>query len=260
LNKGKFVVDLDAATVEVSDEKGTRLFSIGTAEGFNAVSDIWLRAGWDAKYVYSFTWMGRPIIQLPDDLIRIQEIIFAIRPTVVIETGIAHGGSLIFYASLLKAMDVTNAKVIGIDIEVRPHNRRAIEEHALFPYLILIEGSSIDPEIVKSVRSKVDDADRVMVMLDSNHTKQHVLAELEAYAPLVTPGSYIIAADGIMGSLTGAPRSSPDWDWNNPRQAALEFAGRRSDFVIEEPRFPFNEGATRDRVTYWPQAFIKRIR
>jgi cephalosporin hydroxylase len=151
-------------------------------------------------------------------------------------------------------------RVIGVDVEIRPHNRRAIEAHPLFPLITLIEGSSIDPSIVDQVKSQLRREERVMVFLDSAHQKQHVLEELRAYSPLVSPGSYIVAMDGIMEQLTGAPRSAPDWSWNNPRQAALEFVAENPNFVIEEPPFAFNEGTVTERVTYWPSAFIKRLR
>src|ERR1700737_2669358 len=173
--------------------------------------------------------MGRPIIQLPDDMIRAQEVIYAVRPTVVVETGVAHGGSLVFYASLLKAMG--GGRVIGVDIEIRPHNRRAIEAHELASQITLVEGSSTALDVVAKVRSLVQPTDRVFVMLDSNHSKAHVLAELRAYADLVSPGSYVVAADGIMADLVGAPRSHPDWGGNNPRAAAAEFLRGGDDFM-----------------------------
>jgi cephalosporin hydroxylase len=251
-------IDEQQGVVTVSEGASTRTYPLGTAEGFAAVSSAWLRAGWDAKYVYGFTWFGRPIIQLPDDLVRIQEVLFGLQPDVIIETGVAHGGSLVFYAGLCKVAG--RGRVIGVDIEIRSHNRRAIETHPLFPYITLIEGSSIAPDVVRRVKSLVQPGETVFVMLDSCHTKAHVLAELEAYAPLVTVGSYIVAADGIMGKVVGAPRTQQDWSWNNPREAARAFVAAHPDFVIDEPVAPFNEGAVRERVTYWPDGFIRRIR
>lgn len=232
-------------------------YSLDTPEAFELVSKMWLRVGWDTKYIYSFSWLGRPIIQLPDDMIRIQELVFQVKPDVIIETGIAHGGSLVFYASLCKAMD--KGRVIGVDIEIRSHNRKAIEAHFLIPYITMIEGSSVDRDIVQQVHALVKPGETVMIMLDSNHTKAHVLEELNAYAPLITPGSYIVAMDGIMQDVIGAPRTKLDWDWNNPQQAALEFVSKNPQFEIVEPPFLFNEGVTRQRVTYWPNALIRRI-
>ena len=251
-------IDLEQGTVSTDENGRTREYKLDTPEAFQIVSDAWLRAGWDNKYVYSFTWLGRPIIQLPEDMIRLQEVIHAVQPDVIVETGVAHGGALIFYASLCKAMD--RGRVIGVDVEIRPHNREAIASHFLAPLITLIEGSSIDPQVVSEVKSQIAPSETVMVMLDAAHQKQHVLAELEAYAPIVNPGSYIVAMDGIMENLAGAPRSQADWTWNNPRQAALEFVTNNPDFAIEEPRFNFNEGNVTERVTYWPSAFIKRLR
>ena len=249
-------IDLEQGFVEVEDGAQTVRHGLDTPEAFELVSRVWLRAGWDTKYVYSFTWLGRPIIQLPEDMVRIQEVIFDVQPDVIVETGVAHGGSLIFYASLCKAMD--RGRVVGVDIEIRPHNRAAIEAHPLFPYITLIEGSSTDPATVEQVKAQIRPGERALVLLDSNHTKEHVLAELNLYAPLVSEGSYIVAMDGIMEQMTGAPRTQPDWEWNNPRRAALAFVEGRDDFVLEEPAFLFNEGAVRERVTYWPGGFIRR--
>lgn len=251
-------IDLEKGILTMLQEGELVTHQLGSPEAFSIVSDVWLRSGWDAKYVYGFTWMGRPIIQLPEDLVRIQELIYSVKPDVIIETGIAHGGSLIFYASLCKAME--SGRVIGVDIEIRPPNRQAIESHELSSYVTLIEGSSIEETVVDKVRSLVKPDETVIVFLDSNHTKQHVLAELNAYGPLVSKGSYIVAMDGIMEQIVGAPRTQPDWTWNNPRQAALEFVAANQSFEIEQPPFLFNEGNTSRRVTYWPDAFIRRVR
>ncbi len=248
-------IDLESGVVVEGDAAPVAL---GSAAGFAIVSKAWLRAGWDAKYVYGFSWMGRPIIQLPDDLVRIQELIWALKPDVIIETGVAHGGSLIFYASLCKAMG--SGRVVGIDVEIRKPNRAAIEAHPLFPWIALIEGSSVAPDTVAQVKAALRPDDRVLVLLDSNHTKAHVLNELDAYAPLVTVGSYLVAMDGIMGQLGNAPRTEADWSWNNPTTAAEEWLASHPDFAADEPTWPFNEGAVKDRVTYWPKCFLKRTR
>lgn len=252
-------IDLENNRVTTDGVDGDSSLDIGSPEAFALISKAWLRSGWDAKYVYGFSWMGRPVIQLPEDLIRIQEVIYSVKPDVIIETGIAHGGSLIYYATLCKAME--KGRVIGIDIEIRPHNRKAIEEHELFPYLTLIEGSSVDETIVARVKAEVKPGETTLILLDSNHTRDHVRAELEAYAPLVSKGSYIVATDGIMSWLgPSAPRTSEDWSWNNPRDAAREFVAAHLEFIIQEPRFPFNEGAIDERVTYWPDAWLLRVK
>jgi len=251
------VIDNDKVVI-TTDNGPSEEYDIGSKEAFHILSGLWLRSGWDAKYVYSFTWLGRPIIQLPEDLVRIQEVICMVKPDVIIETGVAHGGSLMFYATLCKAME--KGRVIGVDIEIRLHNKRAIESHQLFPLITLIEGNSVDASVVNQVKAQVRPGETALVLLDSCHEKEHVLAELKAYAPLVTQGSYIVAMDGIKEQLVGAPRSQQDWSWNNPKRAALEFVEKNPEFIIEEPLFLFNEGNISERVTYWPSGFIKRVR
>ena len=251
-------IDEGNATVLVRSGDEERAFPMASAEAFAAVSRAWLRVGWDAKHVYSFTWLGRPIIQLPEDMVRLQELIWTERPDVIVETGVAHGGSLVFYASLFEAMGA--GRVIGIDIEIRPHNREAIEAHPMFRRIELIEGSSTAPEVVADVRSRVRSGEKVMVILDSNHSRAHVLDELRAYAPLVGAGGYLIATDGIMQDVVGAPRSAADWSVNNPQQAARDFVSEDGRFAIEEPAWLFNEGLVRERVTYWPSCYVRRIR
>jgi cephalosporin hydroxylase len=152
-----------------------------------------------------------------------------------------------------------HGRVVGVDVEIRPHNHDALEAHPLFPLITLIEGNSVDPGTVEKVSAQVRPGENALVLLDSCHTKEHVLSELHAYSALVGPGSYIVATDGIMAEVVGAPRTQPDWGWNNPRQAALEFTSENPDFQIEEPFFSFNEGRITQRVTYWPSAFIRRV-
>lgn len=239
-------------------ESNGKSFPFLSHEGFKIASELWLRVGWDNKYVYTFQWFGRPIIQLPDDMIRAQEVIYRVKPTVIIETGVAHGGSLIYYASLLKL--IGGHKVIGVDIEIRPHNRLEIEKHFMSPMIDLIEGDAKSPEVLKKVGMNLKPSDRVLVFLDSNHTKDHVLSELEHYSQFVTPGSYIVATDGIMEYVVGAPRSQADWETNNPKKAAEEFTAKNSNFVIEHIKPEFDESKTTDAwPTYWPSAYIKRI-
>jgi cephalosporin hydroxylase len=256
----KIIFDDKDGTVSQLDDSGTEVarHALEKPEAFELLNQAWLRASWDVKYIYAFAWMGRPIIQLPEDMLRIQEVIWEHKPDVLIETGVAHGGSLIFYASLFKAME--KGRVIGVEVDLRAHNRAAIDAHMLRPLITLVDGSSIDPMTVDKVRSLIKPGEKVMVMLDSNHTKPHVLEELRAYGPMVTPGCYIVAADGIMELVAGGPRTKPDWPTSNPKQAAIAFTAENPDFVIEEPAWPFNEGVVRERLTYWPSAFVKRVR
>jgi cephalosporin hydroxylase len=251
-------IDTDKAVVEVEDVDGARTVPFSDPEAFSLVSRAWLRVGWDVKYVYRFSWLGRPIIQLPEDIVRVQEAIFRTQPDVIIETGIAHGGSLVLFASLCEAMG--RGRVVGVDIEIRPHNRAAIEAHALFPRITLIEGSSTAESTFARVQEAVGDAKRVFVMLDSNHSKEHVLAELRLYGSLVSVGSYMVAADGIMRDIAGAPRTAPDWEWNNPVSAVDQFLTEHDGFVREHPRPDFDEGVVEGDVTYWPDGWLLRLR
>ena len=250
---------IDAEQRQLIEEDGDRrrVLPLHSPEAFSVLSRWWLEVGWTQKYSYGFTWMGRPMVQLPEDVLRIQEVIWRVRPDVLVETGVAHGGSLVFYASLCKAMG--RGRVVGIDVEIRPHNRDAIEAHPLAGYITLIEGSSTDAETLRRVRGLVGPGATVLVLLDSCHSREHVLAELRAYAPLVSTGSYLVATDGIMAEIAGAPGTRPEWAWDNPREAARAFARERPDFAAEEPAFPFNEGSITQRVTYWPSAFLRRV-
>jgi cephalosporin hydroxylase len=249
-------IEIDFDTKEITTSEGKRI-ALYSDEGFGVVKELWLKVGWNQKYNYTFTWFGVPIIQLPDDMLRYQEVVFAVQPDVIIETGIAHGGSLVFSASLCKL--IGRGRVIGIDIDLRPHNRVRLESHPLRNLITLIEGSSVSGDIVEVVKQHVRAGEKVLVALDSNHSYAHVSAELAAYAPLVTPGSYIIATDGLMRDLTDVPRGEPAWDLDNPARAAEDFVTKHRDFVLEEPAWKFNESTLAGNVTHWPSAWIKRV-
>jgi cephalosporin hydroxylase len=185
------------------------------------------------RYSYNFTWLGRPVIQFPQDLIALQEVIWSTRPQVVVETGIAHGGSLVFTASLLELLG--EGKVVGVDIDIRAHNRVAIEEHPMAKRIEMIEGSSVDEEIVARVRSAIGDAQRVLVILDSNHTHEHVLQELRLYSPLVTEGSYLVVMDTVVEDMP--TDAFPDRPWgsgDNPMTAMREFLAETDRFEIDQ--------------------------
>lgn len=249
-------LNFDAQTVRIeTDSKETHL-SFSDPEAFAVLSEAWLLLGWHTKFVYTFSWLGRPIIQLPEDLLRLQEAIYQLQPDVIVETGVAHGGSLVFHATLCRA--IGRGRVIGVDIEIRSHNRQAIENHDLSDLITLVEGNSIAASTFLKVRSLVKEGETAMVILDSNHSKDHVLAELKLYADLVSPGSYLIAADGIMEKVSGAPRTQPDWTWNNPKAAVKEFLGERDDFTLITPQPIFDEGTTIGTPTYWPDGWLRR--
>jgi cephalosporin hydroxylase len=250
----RMVIDTAARTLSMEGEA----LDLYSREAFELISDLWLKTSWNQKYPYTFTWMGRPIIQHPEDMVRLQEAIYFLKPDVIIETGVAHGGSLIFLASLLKAMG-NGGRVVGIDIEIRPPNRSAIESHELRDYITLIEGNSTAAAVVESAGRTIQPKDTVLVLLDSNHSYAHVMSELEAYHRFVTRGSYIVATDGIMQLVHDVPRGRPEWLTDNPKQAAIDFARRHPEFVIDEPTWAFNESALDKAITAWPSAWLKRI-
>jgi cephalosporin hydroxylase len=246
----KASADLVSQTLFVAYADGTTdTFPLYGLESFRIISHLWIKVGWVSKFSFNFAWMGRPVIQLPEDLLMIQEVIHKVRPDVIIETGVAHGGSSVFYASIFEIF--SHGRVISIDVEIRPHNRKALEEHPLKKRITLIEGSSTAPETERAVRALLRPDEKVMVMLDSNHTREHVLRELELYAPLVGRGSYIVVADGNMDDLSDLPGGNPDWKTNNPKIAVHEFLASHPEFEIDpEP----NRLAT----TYWPDGYLRR--
>jgi cephalosporin hydroxylase len=252
----KLTIDTTEGRLITETDGATRVLELYSKEAFELISQQWLKIGWNQKYSYTFSWLGRPIVQLPEDMIRVQEVIYGVRPDVIIETGVAHGGSLIYYASLCKLLQ--RGRVIGIDIEIRPQNRQAIEAHEMSQLITLIEGSSTSPDVVREVRSLVKPGETVLVILDSNHTKQHVAAELEAYCDLVTTGSYIVATDGLMKDLFDSPKGQAAWAWDHPTAAAAEFIASHPEFVLEQPAWPFNESDLTENITHWPGAWLRR--
>ena len=205
------------------------------------------------KYSYNFSWLGRPIIQYPQDIIAMQEILWQVQPDLVIETGIAHGGSLIFYASILEL--IGRGEVLGIDIDIRKHNRKAIESHPMFRRISMIEGSSICEEVLEQVKKAVEGKNAVLVSLDSNHTHNHVFKELELYCPFVTKGSYLVAFDTIIEDMPEG--FFPDRPWgkgNNPKTAVREFLKTHSEFIIDK------DIEHKLLITVAPNGYLKRIR
>lgn len=252
----KITIDTGSRSISLDEEKSSKEIDLYSDQAFELLSRLWVKVGWNQKYQYTFSWLGRPIIQLPDDLIRIQEAIFSLKPDYIIETGVAHGGSLIFYATLCHALE--RGQVIGIDIEIRDHNRTEIEQHSLSRYITLIENDSASETVVSEIRNKITPSDRVLVVLDSNHSYEHVMTELELYSTLVTPGSFIIATDGIMEDLSDTPRGVKTWEVDNPAQAARDFCNKNQEFEIVEPKWPFNESELRKPITHWPSAWIMK--
>ena len=228
----------------------------------------WMHLVTATKYSYHFEWLGRPIIQYPQDIIAMQELMWTIKPDLVIETGIAHGGSLIFYASMLAMLDLCEAadaagvldlnrsrrKVLGVDIDIRPHNRAAIEAHPTARWIQMLSGSSIAPEMIQQVHEVARKYERVFVCLDSNHTHEHVLKELQAYAPLVSSGSYCIVFDTIVEDMPADFFSDRPWGpGNNPKTAVYEYLKNHPEFEIDK------DIQKKLVVTVAPDGYLRRV-
>ena len=227
---------------EFKRECDSQIEAQGSDPALSEASSQWFSLANSHGYSYHFECLGRPLIQYPQDIVQIQELIFNVAPTLIVETGIAHGGSLVMSAAMLCLLDVIEGidprqsprKVIGVDIDIRSHNRQALDDHPLRFKMELIEGSSVDPQIINQVLRSSDDSDRVLVFLDSNHTHQHVLDELNAYADLVSVGSYCVVFDTVIEDL---PQGSfPDRPWdvgNNPKTAVQEWLKNHPEFEID---------------------------
>lgn len=211
------------------------------------------------QYTYNFDWLGRPIIQYPQDILAMQEMIWKVQPDLIIETGIAHGGSLIFSASMLELNAICggcqDAEVLGLDIDIRTHNREAIEAHPMFKRISMIQGSSIAPEIIEQVKDKAAGKQKILVCLDSNHTHDHVLAELEAYAPLTSVGSYCVVFDTLIEDLPDDMFGDRPWGvGNNPKTAVWEYLKSHPEFEIDKSI------EHKLLITVAPDGYLKRIR
>lgn len=205
-------------------------------------------------YVYNFSWLGRPVIQFPQDIVVIQELIWSIKPDLIIETGIAHGGSLILSASILELIG-GSGRVVGVDIDIRRHNRKEIEDHRMFKRITLIEGSSTDDAVIKKVARIANGKKKVLVFLDSNHTHDHVLEELRLYHSFVTRGSYLVVFDTIVEDMPKGEVKNRPWDkGNNPKTAVWAFLKNNKSFIIDQ--------AIEDKlvITCAPSGFLKRIK
>ena len=223
-------------------------------QAVRGLSNVWIRETVRYKYAYNFTWMGRPLIQFPQDMVAMQEIIWRVTPQLVIETGIAHGGSLVYYASLLELLG-GEGLVLGIDIDIRQHNRVEIEKHPMAKRIKMIQGSSIDEEIVAEVHGFAKGKSPIVVVLDSNHTHEHVLAELRAYSSLVTKDSFLVVFDTVIEDLPDD--FFPDRPWgkgNNPKTAVWEFLKVNDRFEIDK------EIENKLLITVAPDGYLKCIK
>lgn len=254
---------------QFQEEVQKNIAGLGRDPDLQALSRIWIREISPHKWAYNFSWMGRPAIQFPNDAWAMQELIWNIRPDLIIETGIAHGGSLMFSASMLAMLDMCDAiesgqildpkvssrKVLGIDIDIRAHNRAAIEAHPMASRIQMIQGSSISAETIEQVRQVASNYKRVLVCLDSNHTHEHVLAELQAYAPLVSEGSYCVVFDTVVEDMPSD--FFPDRPWgqgNNPKTAVWEY-------LRTHPEFEINKNIDHKLlISVAPDGYLKRVR
>jgi len=251
----KLTLDTDARTLAVEGgEPATH--DLYSREAFEHISRQWVRVGWSLRYYSGFTWMGLPVLQLPDDLVRFQEVFWAVRPTLVIETGVYQGGSLLFHASLCKALG--GGRVVGVDITMRPGVRDAISDHMLGSCITLIEGDSASPEVLKRIEGLREPDETTLVLLDSDHSRAHVRKELEAYAPLVTPGSYLIAADTIVRDLADVPGGEASWTEDNPATAVDDFLTVHHEFERVPRAAQTGVGDLPEAVSYWPGGWLRR--
>lgn len=234
-------------------ERKKRIKSYSCDKKFKTLSLEWIKRGFLKKYPYNYEWLGRPIIQYPNDMFAMQEIIWGVKPDLIIETGIAHGGSLIFYASMLEL--IGKGKVLGIDIDIREHNRKEIEKHKMSKRIKMIEGSSVDEAVIKKVAKIVKRHKKVMVCLDSLHTHQHVSEELNLYSKFVSKGSYLVVFDTIIEDMPKGFFKDRLWDkGNNPATAVKTFLKKNRNFIIDR------EIENKLLITSAPGGFLKKIK
>jgi cephalosporin hydroxylase len=244
---------------QFATERDDRIKALSDDNVLREESRVWIDKAFRHKYMYNFSWLGRPIIQFPADVVAMQELIWTVQPDLIIETGIAHGGSLILSASLLELNAACggskDARVLGIDIDIRSHNRELIEAHPMARRIDMVQGSSVDPDVVARAREAAVGKSSVLVFLDSNHTHAHVSAELAAYAPLVTLGSYCVAFDTIVEDMPDD--TFPDRPWspgNNPKTAVHEFVKSHSEFEIDHAM------SSKLMISAVPDGFLRRVR
>jgi cephalosporin hydroxylase len=252
---------------QFAQERRERMDAYAKDASLRQLSRQWLQESMAKKYVYNFDWLGRPIIQYPQDMVAIQELVWRVRPDLIIETGIAHGGSLILSASMLAMLDMCDAieagvtidprksqrKVIGLDIDIRTHNRAAIEAHPMASRIQMFQGSSVDPAVVQQVRAAAQGYKKVMVFLDSMHTHAHVLGELDAYATMVTPGSYCVVFDTFVDDMPPKFFADRPWDvGDNPKTAVRAWLPKHPEFETD------TEFEACLQVTVAPSGFLRR--
>ena len=261
-------LEMAKCIADFETEKTVMISTYPNSALWRKLSNDWMIHAFTNRYMYNFESLGRPIIQTPIDMVAMQEIIWRTKPNLIIETGIAHGGSLIFSASMLALLDIcdaiesgsvidprnSNRKVLGIDIDIRAHNRTAIEAHPMASRIQMIEGSSIDPKIISRVKQIAQDYQRVLVCLDSSHTHAHVLAELEAYAPLTSPSNYCVVFDTIVEDMPAHMFPNRPWGpGDNPKTAVHEYLKSHPEFEIDKAFL------NKLLLTVAPDGYLKRV-
>lgn len=252
-----------------ANEREQRIRSFASEPTLNSLAHDWVFHSMQQKYLYNFDWLGRPIIQYPEDMVAVQELVWKVRPTLIIETGIAHGGSLVLSASMLALLDYCDAveqgkvldpaaskrRVIGVDIDIRSHNRSAIESHPLSHMISMVEGSSIELSTVGAVRKLAEGHERVMVFLDSNHTHDHVLEELRHYGGMTSVGSYCVVFDTFVEDMPPRYFADRPWDKGNSPKTAVHA------FVAEDDRFQIDRSIDQKLlITVAPSGYLKRVK
>jgi cephalosporin hydroxylase len=247
-----FTVNAEKGVI-LCDQEEIPLYS---ERGFKLLSESWLKVGWQLHYHYTFTWLGVPCLQLPEDLIRLQEVIVSFKPDWIIECGMAMGGTSLFLASLCALQKHGN--VVGVEKDFRPHNRKRVFDHPVSSYLQVIDGDSTSNETFEQVKEKIHENDTVLVLLDSNHGYDHVLKELKLYCQLVTEGSYLIVADTLKGELHDVPRGKEHWLEDNPKRAIEDFLNEHSEFAQEEPKKLYDKGKMAYTLSHFEGGWLKR--
>jgi len=256
-NEMKICIDTEENSIRGVDANGNEVEAeVYSQEGFKLVSDIWLKQEWNQLHWQSFSWFGLQMWQLPEDVIRLQEVLVSIKPDVIIETGVSRGGSAIFFATMCRLLG--KGRVISIDIHIPSEIRQAVEASPFADLITLIEGDSASEDVVAQVKSLMAEDEEAFIFLDSDHSKAHVLRELHAYSGLVTLGSYIVATDGVMQNLTDTPYGRDEWIEDNPAAAAREFVANNAEFVIQRPKALFGDQYVVESMTFWPDAWLKR--
>jgi cephalosporin hydroxylase len=252
----RITIDTNQKVMTIHEKGCQEELPLYSREGLEALTRIWIKVQWNELQWQSISWHGFPVWQLSDDLLRLQEVILRIRPDVIVETGVNQGGSAVFFASLCRFMG--KGRVVSIDLAIPRSVREAVNKSPYGDFIVLIEGDSTAPETVEAVRRLIGDKETTFFFLDSDHSKAHVLRELNAYACMVSPGSYIVAADGIMRMLHDTPNGSHTWREDNPAAAAREFVRMNRDFVIQKPQALFGRDYEIDALTYWPDGWVLR--